>query len=217
MEYIYLFINKLSLFLFLQKRKLSNTALPSSFKVLPAYSVVDAKEEIAPLVKNMTSGNANARNTSSYCSPEDSRMINLEKKVEFLLVENLRLNQEVSQLKNGRFDDKRKIECIEQTLSQSLYRQNSSAENLCRAVGALEYEHTTLKDRVNRFLENPFSREEHVMLIRHMEAVQGQIVHIDQHVMSHANMINDLSTSLRSLANIVANDRVPGVDIQPLG
>ena len=179
--------------------------------------MVDAKEEIAPLVKNMTSGNANARNTSSYCSPEDSRMINLEKKVEFLLVENLRLNQEVSHLKNERFDDKRKIECIEQTLSQSLYRQNSFAENLCRAVGALKYEHTTLKDRVNRFLENPFSREEHVMLIRHMEALQGQIVHIDQHVMSHGNMINDLSTSLTSLANIVANDRVPGVDIQPLG
>lgn len=207
--------------MFLQKRKLSNTALPSSLKVLPAYSVVDAKEEIAPLVKNMTSGNANARNTSSYresyCSPEDSRMINLEKKVEFLLMENLRLNQEVSQFNNGRFDDKRKIECFEQTLSQSLYRQNSCAENLCRAVGALKYEHTTLKDRVNRFLENPFSREEHVMLIRHMEALQGQIVHIDQHVMSHGNMINDLSTSLSSLANIVANDRVPGVDIQPLG
>lgn len=203
--------------MFLQKEKLSNTALPSSLKVLPGYSVIDAKDEISPLVKNMTFGNANARNTSSYCSPEDSRMINLEKKVEFLLMENLRLNQEVSQLKNGRFDDKRKIECFEQTLSQSLYRQNSFFENLGRAVGALKYEHTTLKDRVHRFLENPFSREEHVMLIRHMEALQGQIVHIDQHVMSHDNMINDLSTSLTSLANIVANDRVPGVDIQPLG
>ena len=206
----------MSLFLLLQKEKLSNTALPSSLKVLPGYSAVDAKEQIAPLVKDMTSGNANARNASSYCSPEDSRMINLEKKVEFLLVENQRLNQEVSKLKNGRFDDKRNIEYIEQTLSQSLCRQNSFAENLCRAVDALKYEHATLKDRIDRFLENPFSREEHVMLIRHMEAMQGQIVHIDQHVMSHGNMINDLSTSLTSLANIVANNRVPGVDIQPL-
>lgn len=200
----------------LQKEKLSNTALPSSLKVLPGYSAVDAKEQIAPLMKDMTSGNANARNASSYCSPEDSRMINLEKKVEFLLVQNQRLNQEVSKLKDGRFDDKKNIEYIEQTLCQSLCRQNNFAENLCGTVDALKYELATLEDRIARFLENPFSQEEHVMLIRDMEAMQGQIVHIDRYVMSHHNMINDLSTSLSSLANIVANNRVPGVDIQPL-
>lgn len=206
----------MSLCLLLQKEKLSNTTLPSSLKILPGSSAVDAKEEIAPLVKDMTSGNANARNASSYRFPEDNRMVKLEKKVEFLLVENQRLNQEVFQLKNGHFDAKRKIECIEQNLSQSLYQHDNCCENLFRTVDALKDEHATLQERINRFLENPLSREEHVLLVRHVEALRGQIMRIDQHVMSCGSMINDLTTSLTRLANTVANDRVPGVDIQPL-
>ena len=123
----------LVLFLPLQKKEMNNTIslLPLSRKVLPTRNVVDIKEQITPLAKDVPLANADTEGASSYHSPEDQNVMRrlqfVEKKIaqhDLLFEENRQLKQEVQRLSSALGDVQRKLERIEVMFANSLCWQS---------------------------------------------------------------------------------------------
>lgn len=188
----------------MQKEELNN--------LWPACKVVGVKEKIKPSVKELSAGNNDTRSASSFCSlavqiteQHEQRLQNLENMVLQLKQDNLQLKQDNLRLNNELREVIRKVDYIEQVNDYDFFQ-----------VNALQNEQVNLRAQFNRLMENPLSHEERDRLIRNMEAIQERIGRLEQRLLSHRNMLTDISTSVRSLANAVASDRVPGVDIQPV-
>ena len=211
--------------LLLQKEELNN--------LLPTCKVVGVKEKIKPSVKELSAGNNDTRSASSICSLEvqiteqhEQRLTNLENmfaqhdlifKVNLQLKQdNLQLKQDNLRLNNELRDVIRKVDYTEQVLTNALRCQKDDYDFLQGHLNALQNEQVNLRAQFSRLMENTLSHEERDRLIRNMEAIQERIGRLERHLLSHRNMLTNISTSVRSLANAVASDRVPGVDIQPV-
>ena len=207
----------LVLLLLLQKEEWNNT-LPLSRKLnlFSSCNEVGEIEQIAPPVKELTVGNADTQSTSS-CHSHEQRLNNIENRLaqyDLLFEENIRLKKSVQSLTSAFLDLKSKVDHIEHGLANAL--QTIGYDNFLGSLNALNIEQIHLQAQLNRLLENALSRDEQGRLMRHMEAMQGRIGRLEQHLLSHRNMLTNISTSVRSLANAVTSDRLPGVDIQPV-
>jgi len=198
-----------------------NNTLPLSrkFNLSPAVNELGIKEKIASSSKDVSAGNSDARSVSSLCSVEvpiteqhEQRLNDLESKFDLLLQENLQLRQENRHFTNVMHDVNRKVD----ELSRVIFCQNNHYDMFQARLNALQNDQINFQAQFNRFLENPLSHEHRVRLVRHVEIIQERIRRIEQHVLSHGNMLTDISTSVTSLANAVASDRIPGVDIRPV-
>ena len=130
--------------------------------------------------------------------------------------DNLQFKQDNLRLNNELRDVTRKVDYIEEVLTNALRCQKDDYDFLQGHLNALQNEQVNLRAQFSRLMENPLSHEERDRLIRNMEAIQERIGRLERHLLSHRNMLTNISTSVRSLANAVASDRVPGVDIQPV-
>lgn len=197
--------------------------LPLSRKVLPTRNVVDIKEQITPLAKDVPPANADAEGASSYHSPEDQNVIRrlqfVEKKIaqhDLLFEENSQLKQEVKRLSSALRDVQRKLERIEVMFANSLCWQSDCFKALWETFEALKLEHSSLRAQ----MDIPALRELHVKLTRTMRsiaAMQEQIRNLEQHTQSHGNMFGDLSNAVTSLANevgVLLSERILGHDIE---
>lgn len=215
----------LVLFLPLQKKEMNNTIslLPLSRKVLPTRNVVDIKEQITPLAKDVPLANADTEGASSYHSPEDQNVIRrlqfVEKKIaqhDLLFEENSQLKQEVQRLSSALGDVQRKLERIEVMFANSLCWQSDCFKALWETFEALKLEHSALRAE----MDIPAFRELHVKLTRTMRsitAMQEQIRNLEQRTLSHGNMLGDLSNAVASVANevgVLLSERILGLDIE---
>lgn len=205
-----------------------NNTLPLSrkFNLSPAVNEVGIKEKIASSSKAVSAGNSDSRSVSSpgffevpINEQHEQRLNDLESKFDLLLQENLERRQENLQLRqenryltNVIHDVNRKVD----ELSRAIFCHSNHYDRFQASLNALQNDQINLQAQFNRFIENPLSHEDRARLVRHVEIIQERIRRLEQHILSHGNMLTDISTSVTSLANAVASDRIPGVDIRPV-
>lgn len=183
--------------------------LPLSRKVLPACNLVGEREQITSMEKDVSLANADNQGASSYHFPDEQNIVRrlrfLENKVaqhDFLFEENRHLKQEIQRISSALCDFKRKIECIEEMSADSRCWQSDCFKAIWETFEALKLNQSALQAQ----MENPASRELHVKLTRTMRsiaAMQEQIRNLEQHTLSHGNMLGNLSNAVTSLANEV--------------
>jgi len=203
-----------------QEKELNNTLpLSRKFNLSPAVNEVGIKEKIASSSKAVSAGNSDSRSVSSPGSFEvpiteqhEQRLNDLESKFDLLLQENLERRQENRYLTNVIHDVNRKVD----ELSRAIFCHSNHYDRFQASLNALQNDQINLQAQFNRFIENPLSHEDRARLVRHVEIIQERIRRLEQHILSHGNMLTDISTSVTSLANAVASDRIPGVDIRPV-
>ncbi|CAH3041509.1 unnamed protein product [Porites lobata] len=183
--------------------------LPLSRKVLPACNLVGEREQITSMEKDVSLANADNQGASSYHFPDEQNIVRrlrfLENKVaqhDFLFEENRHLKQEIQRISSALCDFKRKIECIEEMSADSRCWRSDCFKAIWETFEALKLNQSALQAQ----MENPASRELHVKLTRTMRsiaAMQEQIRNLEQHTLSHGNMLGNLSNAVTSLANEV--------------
>ena len=112
------------------------------------------------------------------------------------------MKQEVQRISSALGELKRKIECIEEMSTNSRCWQSDCLKAIWEIFEALKLNQTALQAQ----MENPAIRELHVKLtrtIRSIAAMQEQILNLEQHTLSHRNMLGSLSNAVTSLANEV--------------
>ena len=159
--------------------------------------------------KDVSLANADNQGASSYHFPDEQNIVRrlrfLENKVaqhDFLFEENRHLKQEIQRISSALCDFKRKIECIEEMSADSRCWQSDCFKAIWETFEALKLNQSALQAQ----MENPASRELHVKLTRTMRsiaAMQEQIRNLEQHTLSHGNMLGNLSNAVTSLANEV--------------
>ena len=209
--------------LLFQKEQVNDT-LPLSRKLnLPLAHGEDVKETIAPSLKRTLAGNSDAPSASSLSSLEvlitdqhEQRLNRLEDRVDLLSKENFQLRQQILYLNNVFDDMNRKVQLLEQALAHARFCQREDDDIIQANLNSLRNEQINLQSQFDRVMANPLSQEERARLIGQMDAIQERIGRLEQHMLSHRNMLAEISTSVRSLANAVASDRIPEVDIRPV-
>lgn len=181
------------------------------------------KETIAPSLKGTLAGNSDAPSASSLSSLDvlitdqhEQRLNHLEERVDLLSKEKVQLKQQIFHLTNVFYDVSCKVRLLKQALTRELCRQKEENDIIQANLNSLRNEQMNLQSQFDRVVANPLSQEERARFIRQMDAIQERIRRLEQHVLSHGNMLAEISTSVRSLANAVASDRIPGVDITPV-
>lgn len=209
--------------LLFQKEQVNDT-LPLSRKLnLPLAYGEDVKETIAPSLKGTLAGNSDAPSASSLSSLDvlitdqhEQRLNQLEDRVDLLSKENVQLKQQILYLNNVFDDMNRKVQLLEQALARARFCQREDDDIIQANLNSLRNEQMNLQSQFDRVMANPLSQEERARLIGQMDAIQERIGRLEQHMLSHRNMLAEISTSVRSLANAVASDRIPGIDIRPV-
>lgn len=174
------------------------------------------KETIAPSFKRTLAGNSDAPSASSLSSLDvlitdrhEQRLNQLEDRVDLLSKENFQLKQQILHLNH-------KVQLLEQAHAHARCCKKEDDDIIQANLNSLRNEQMNLQSQFDYVMENPLSQEERARFLRQMDAIQERIRRLEQHILSHGNMLAEISTSVRSLANAVASDRIPGVDIRPV-
>lgn len=172
--------------------------------------------EIAPIAKEVTSGNSDARNTSSRNSITDQheqRLSDLENRVaqhDLLISENSLLRQNIRHLCDAFHDVSNKVDQVQHNLDCQKRDFDAFQENL----NALQNERIHLQDRFNRLLESPVQHGELARLNRSMEVIHERIERLERYSRSHGGMLANMANTLTALADAVTREQILGVDIQ---
>ena len=177
---------------------------------------LEFRGQIAPIPKEVASGNSDTRNTSSRNAVTDQheqRLNDLENRVaqhDLLIGENSLLWQNICHLSDAFRDVSNKVDHVQHTLDCQKRDFDAFQENL----SALQNEHITLQARFNRLLESPLQHGELARLNRSMEVIQERIARLEGYSRSHGGMLANVANTLTALADAVRPVQILGVDIQ---